>query len=205
MHLQTRTRALRYTAVLTLVVLSLSGFSRGHHGRHGGGGGGCSSSHQDHDSSSSSTSGGGTYDDDSDDGSYGSGGTTAGSSATGGSGTTGSTGGRNYGRRPTHRATATSSATSGRALKDGTAKLVACATAKKPYATVEISNPNGREAEFQAHVLFYDDQGTQILNNSSYTVEVPARGTATTRVPVGDRLRLKVDHCEAEPEADVSS
>lgn len=112
---------------------------------------------------------------------------------------------RYYGRRPTHRATATSSATSGRALKDGTAKLVACATAKKPYATVEISNPNGREAEFQARVLFYDDRGTQILNNSSYTVEVPARGTATTRVPVGDRLRLKVDHCEAEPEADVSS
>ncbi|MFJ8031093.1 hypothetical protein [Streptomyces sp. NPDC096032] len=210
MHLQTRTRALRYTVVLTLVVLSLSGFSRGHHGRHGSGGGGCSSSHQDHDSSSSSTSGDGTYDD-SDDDTYGSGGTTGGvgttggSSATGGSGTTGSTGGRTYHRRPTHRATATSSATSGRALKNGTAKLVACATAKKPYATVEIANPNGRAAEFQAHVLFYDDQGTQILDNSSYTVKVPARGTATTRVPVGDRLRLKVDHCEAEPEADVSS
>ena len=196
MHLQTRTRTLRFTAVLTLVVLSLTGFSRGHHGRHGGGGGGCSSSHQDHDGSSSSTSGGGSYstpDDHSDDDSYGS------------TGTSGSTGGSRYGRRPTHRSTPTSSATGGRALKNGTAKLVACATAEKPYATVEIANPNGREAEFQAQVLFYDDQGTQILNNSSYTVKVPAKGRATTRVPVGDRLRLKVDHCEAEPEADVSS
>ncbi|MFE1879735.1 hypothetical protein [Streptomyces diastatochromogenes] len=193
MHMQTRTRALKFTAVLTLVVLSLTGFSTGrHHSRHGsGGGGGCSSSHQDHDSSSS-TSGGGSYDD-SDDDSYGSSGTS----------TSGSTSGGYHTRRPTHRATSTPSGGSGKRLEDGTAKLISCATEKKPYATVEITNPNNREAEFQARVTFYDDEGTEILDNASYTVTVPAKGKATTQVTVGERLLLKVDHCEAHPEAQV--
>ncbi|SOD85810.1 hypothetical protein SAMN06272765_3244 [Streptomyces sp. Ag109_G2-15] len=193
MHMQTRTRALKFTAVLTLVVLSLTGFSTGrHHSRHGsGGGGGCSSSHQDHDSSSS-TSGSGSYDD-SDDDSYGSSGTS----------TSGGTSGGYYTRRPTRRATSTPSGGSSKRLEDGTAKLISCATEKKPYATVEITNPNNREAEFQARVTFYDDEGTEILDNASYTVTVPAKGKATTRVTVGERLLLKVDHCEAHPEAQV--
>ncbi len=63
--------------------------------------------------------------------------------------------------------------------------------------------PNDREAEFQARAVFYDDEGTEILDNASYTVKVPANGTATTRVTVGDRLRLKVDHCKARPKADA--
>ncbi|MGW2740896.1 hypothetical protein [Streptomyces sp. NPDC001450] len=189
--MRTRGRTLKFTAVLTFVVLSLTGFSTGrHHSRHsgGGGGGGCSSSHQDHDSSSSSTSGGG-----SDDDSYGSSGTS----------TSGSTSGGYYTRRPTHRATSTPSGGSGKRLEDGTAKLISCATEKKPYATVEITNPNNREAEFQARVTFYDDEGTEVLDNASYTVTVPAKGRATTQVTVGERLRLKVDHCQAHPEAQV--
>ncbi|WP_427920746.1 hypothetical protein [Streptomyces sp. cg40] len=55
--MQTRGRRLRFTAVLALTVLTLTGFSTGRHhstSRHrsgGGGGGGCSSSSQDHDTS----------------------------------------------------------------------------------------------------------------------------------------------------------
>ncbi|MEU6589072.1 hypothetical protein ABZ923_07550 [Streptomyces sp. NPDC046881] len=207
MHMPTRTRALKFTAVLTLVVLSLTGFSSGrHHGSRGssGGGGGCSSSHQDHDGSSS-TSGGGSYGSSS-GGSYGSSGGSSGGSSYGSDdddyGSTGSTGGGSY--RRTHRPTSTASGSGSSApLKDGTARLVGCATAKRPYATVEITNPNDRKAGFQAWVTFYDDEGTQILSNSSYTVTVPANGRATTRVPVGDRLLLKVDHCEARPKAEV--
>lgn len=200
MPMHTGTRALRFTAVLAFVVLSLTGFSTGrHHSSHrGGGGGGCSSSHQDHDTSSSITSGGGTYGDShsgSDDDSY----------SGGGTGTSGSTGGRSYQRRPTHRATSTPSGGSRDPLKDGTARLISCATGKKPYATVEITNPNNRAAEFQARVTFYDDEGTEILDNASSTVRVPAKGRATTRVTVGDRLLPKVDHCEADRDARVRS
>ncbi|MCS0600335.1 hypothetical protein NX794_03685 [Streptomyces sp. LP11] len=170
---QTRTRrALRFTAVLTLLVLALTGFSRGRHGgHHSGGGGGCGSSHQDHDTSSSSSSGSG-----------------------------GSYGGGTY-RQPTHRATATpSSGGHGRTLRDGTARLLSCATPKRPYATVEITNPNSRTAEFRADVTFYDDQGALLLDSHS-TVRVSAKGKATTRVEAGARPRLKVDHCRAAPGA----
>ncbi|MEU0008946.1 hypothetical protein ABZ079_32965 [Streptomyces sp. NPDC006314] len=198
MPMHTRTRALRFTAVLTFVVLGLTGFSTGrHHGsRGGGGGGGCSSSHQDHDSSSSSTTGGGPYGDPDDDSS-------GDSYRSGGMSTSGGTSGGYHNRRPTHRATSTPSggSGSGKRLRDGTAKLISCATEKKPYATVEITNPNNREAEFQTRVTFYDDEGTEILDNASYTVTVPAKGRATTQVTVGDRLLLKVDHCEADTEA----
>ncbi|AJE84704.1 hypothetical protein SLNWT_4328 [Streptomyces albus] len=65
---------LRLTAVLAVVVLSLTGFSaRGGHGGHGGhgsGGGGCSSSHQNHGGGSSYRD----HDDDDDDYGGGSGG-----------------------------------------------------------------------------------------------------------------------------------
>ncbi|MFJ6897550.1 hypothetical protein [Streptomyces hokutonensis] len=53
--MHTRGRRLRFTAVLALTVLTLTGFSTGRHhssSRHrSGGGGGCSSSSQDHDTS----------------------------------------------------------------------------------------------------------------------------------------------------------
>ncbi|MFJ9816658.1 hypothetical protein ACIRU3_15550 [Streptomyces sp. NPDC101151] len=187
-----RGRGLRLTAVLALVVLALTGFSRGHgHSRHSGSGGGCSSSHQDHDSSSSSTSGGGSYGggssyDDSDDDGYGS---------------SGGTGG--YHRRPTNRATSSSGST-GRPLADGTAKLISCASEQTPYATVEITNPNSRRADFQARVTFYDADGTLLLNNASAEVSVPANGRATTRVTLGKRLLPSVDHCAADREAPLS-
>ncbi|MFJ7334755.1 hypothetical protein ACIQUU_16075 [Streptomyces sp. NPDC101116] len=197
-----RGRKLRFTAVLVLVVLALTGFSsgRGRGGSHGhsGGGGGCSSSSQDHDSSSSSSSGG----------SYGSGGSSGGSygsddddyyGSSGGS----SSGGGSYTRRPDHGSTPTSSSGSGgrKALEDGTARLVSCATPARPYATVEVSNPNGRTADFSVSVTFEDDRGLTVVSRYG-EVTVPANGRATVDVRVGGSgLVDSVDHCEVDRQA----
>ncbi|MET8222353.1 hypothetical protein [Streptomyces sp. NPDC005301] len=199
--MHSRGRTLKFTAVLAMVVLALTGFStgRGHGGsRHsGGGGGGCSSSSQNHDSSSS-TSGGGSYssgsttsgsggdddyyDSDDDDDAYGSGST--GSSSTGG-----------YNRRPTHRST---SGSGSKGPKDGTARLVSCATERAPYATVEVTNPNSRKVTFRADVTFYDENDLPIPVTRGYgRVTVPANGKDTVRVEVGGSgLAASVDHCE---------
>ncbi|WP_428957639.1 hypothetical protein [Streptomyces sp. cg35] len=189
-------RGIKLTALAGIVVLALTGFStgRGHgHSRgHSSGGGGCSSSSQSHDSSShSSTSGGtsgSTYDDDDDV--YGSG--SSGSSS----------GGSSYTRRPHYRSTPTSSATgSGRTLQDGTARLITCADAKTPYATVEIRNPNSRSVRFDVHVSFLDASGGTV-NALFHEVKVVAKGKVTTKVPVGgDALAARVDHCDVDPEA----
>ena len=198
--MHSRGRTLKFTAVLAMVVLALTGFSTGRHGRSSGGsgdGGGCSSSSQNH-GSSSTTSGGGSSDSyDSDDDDY--------DSSYDDSGSTSGTSGGGYAtRRPGYRSTPTSSSTgSGTALKDGTAKLVSCATATTAYATVEITNPNKREAEFQAWVTFYDAESTELLRNISVTVTVPAKGSASTEVKLGERFLTSVDHCEVDPEADL--
>ena len=82
-----RGKTLKLTAVSTLVVLALTGFStgRGHGGgsgsHDGGGGGGCSSSSQNHDSSSGGSHRDHYDDDDYDDDDYGSG-SSGGSEAT---------------------------------------------------------------------------------------------------------------------------
>lgn len=94
---------------------------------------------------------------------------------------------------------------SSRTLRDGTARLVACASATRPYATVEITNPNNRAAEFQARVTFYDDKGGTLYYSSSVSVTVPADGTAKTRVELGKSLAASVARCEADPEADLVS
>ncbi|MFF7405779.1 hypothetical protein [Streptomyces murinus] len=206
MPMPTRTRALKFTAVLTFVVLSLTGFSRGGHASHGhsyghshgsGGGGGCSSSHQDHDtsSSSSSTSGGGSYDDTGDD-SYVSGGTASTS-------TTGATGGT-YRHRPTHDTTPSASS-GGSGLQDGRVTLISCASAKKPYATVELTNPNGRKATFGVEVSFQDRDDTELDFNYK-DVTVPANGTVRAEIAYDAGYSPDLpDHCEVEPRADVES
>lgn len=192
-----RGRKLRFTAVLVLVVLALTGFSSGRgrggsHG-HGGGGGGCSSSSQDHDSSRSSSSSGG---------SYGSGGSSGGSYGSGDD-DHGTSGGSSYTRRPDYGSTPTSSSGSGgrKALEDGTARLVSCATPARPYATVEVSNPNGRKADFSVSVTFEDAQGLTVISRYG-DVTVPANGRATVDVRVGGSgLVDSVDHCEADRQA----
>lgn len=199
--MQIRGRRLRFTAVLVLVVLALTGFSSGRgrggsHGHGGGGGGGCSSSSQDHDSSRSSSSSGGSYGSsgsssgsygsDDDDDYYGS-----------------SSGGGSYTRRPDYGSTPTSSSGSGsrKALEDGTARLVSCATSARPYATVEVSNPNGRKADFSVSVTFEDAQGITVVSRYG-DVTVPANGRATVDVRVGGSgLVDSVDHCEVDRQA----
>ncbi|MEU6469569.1 hypothetical protein ABZ927_06495 [Streptomyces massasporeus] len=203
--MQTRGRRLRYTAVLVLVVLALTGFSSGRgrggsHG-HGGGGGGCSSSSQDHDSSSSSSSSGGAYGSGgSSGGSYGSDDDDYGSSS---SSSSSSSGGGSYTRRPDYGSTPTSSSGSGsrKALEDGTARLVSCATSARPYATVEVSNPNGRKADFSVSVTFEDDRGITVVSRYG-DVTVPANGRATVDVRVGGSgLVDSVDHCGVDRQA----
>lgn len=193
-----RGRRLRFTAVLVLVVLALTGFSSGRgrggsHGHSGGGGGGCSSAGQDHDSSRSSTSSGG---------SYGSGGPSGGAYGSDDDDDA-SGGGSSYTRRPNYGSTPTSSSGSGsgKALKDGTAKLVSCATPTAPYATVEVRNPNGRKAGFSVSVTFEDDRGITVVDRYG-DVTVPANGTATVEVRVGGAgLVDSVDHCEVDRRA----
>ncbi|MGW2700945.1 hypothetical protein [Streptomyces sp. NPDC001340] len=192
--MRTRGRALKFTAVLTFVVLSLTGFSTGrHHSRHsgGGGGGGCSSSHQDHDSSSSSTSGGGSYDD-SDGDSYGSSGTS----------TSGSTSRGSYHRRPTHRSTPTPSSTGSgdEELANGTAKLLSCTTEKKPYATVEVTNPNARSSMFWV-LVYFKDEGSVEVARAFGDGKVPAKSRKTVKVLIDPSLVAKIDHCQADPVA----
>ncbi|MFB6962158.1 hypothetical protein ACFCYB_35565 [Streptomyces sp. NPDC056309] len=192
--MQTRGRRIRVTAVSAVVVLALTGFSQGHgHGRSrhgGGGGGGCSNSHQDHDSSTS----GGSYG--SSSGSYGDSDDDGGTSGTGGTGGT-------YNRRPGYRSTPTSPSGTGksRGLRDATVRLIGCTTRKRPYATVEVTNPNDGKADFQAWVTFYDTEGTRLLKNSSPVVAVPAKGKATTEVPLGEPFLSSAARCEPDPTA----
>ncbi|MFJ8821462.1 hypothetical protein ACIREE_06725 [Streptomyces sp. NPDC102467] len=199
-------RGLKLTAVAAMVVLALTGFStgRGHgHSRghsSGSGGGGCSSSSQSHDSSSNSSTSGGsssssgssgssgsTYDDDDD--LY-------------GSDSSGSSGGSSYTRRPGYPSTPTSSASgNGRSTQDGTARLIKCADAKTPYATVEVRNPNSKSVRFDVHVTFVDAYGSTV-SALFHEVKVPGKGKVTTKVPVGgDDPDAVVDHCEVNPDA----
>jgi hypothetical protein len=173
----TRGRALRFTAISALVVLSLTGFSTGRHGHgHGGDGGGCSSSDQDHDSSSS-TSGGEAYKDD-DDTSYGSGG-----------------GHHDYDDDTYDDDTSSSGGSGGTGPEPAIAELVTCATDSDPYATVEITNPNGTEYTFAVTVLFKDGADTTIADAGEETT-VPARSVTKVRVPLDGSATP--DHCELD-------
>ncbi|WP_416530786.1 hypothetical protein [Streptomyces coelicoflavus] len=156
----TRGRALRYTAISALVVLSLTGFSTGRHGHGGDGGGGCSSSSQDHDSSSSTSGGGDAYKDDDD--TYGSGGS-------GYHDYDDDTYGDGTGGGDTHAMSAT-------------LELIACATEAEPYATVEVTNPNDSEYTFPVTVRFIDVYGTE-LTAGHEEATVPAGGVTEVRIP----------------------
>jgi len=174
-------RALKFTTILIITALALTGFTtRRSSGGHGGGGdgGGCGSSNRDHDSSSSTSGSKHDYDDD-DDSYYGSGGTSSGSTGRGSS----------------------SSATP--TPQDATVKLISCATSKAPYATVEVTNPNGKTDRFLVSVTFLDAGGVTVTSETE-EVRVPARGKVTARVEVGgEGLADSVDRCDADPYASV--
>ncbi|MGW2081813.1 hypothetical protein ACWCOW_33670 [Streptomyces sp. NPDC001939] len=113
-----------------------------------------------------------------------------------------SSGGSNYTRRPHHRSTPTPSATGSRQTpENGTVRLIECADAKRPYATVQVSNPNSKTVRFDVHVAFLDMNGGTV-EALFYEVKVPAKGKVTARVPVGgDVEAAEVDHCDVDPEA----
>lgn len=156
--MHSRGRVLKFTAVMAIVVLALTGFSSGHKssGRHksshrdSDSGGGCSSSRQNHDS---------------------------------------------YTPR-------TSSTRSSSTLRDGTALVVSCATKATPYATVEVTNPNSRQATFEVEFAFADAAG-KALSSQTKRVTVPARGTSNVQVKASPSLLAELDHCQVEPEADL--
>ncbi|MEG8281179.1 hypothetical protein [Streptomyces sp. AHA2] len=177
-----------------LVVLALTGFSsgRGRGGGHGGDGGGCSSSSQDHGGASSSGSGG----------AYGSGGSYGSDDTYGDDDDHGTSGAGSSTRRPNHGSAPTSSPGSGRGggLEDGTARLVSCATPSAPYATVEVSNPNGRKATFSVSVTFVDESGLTVVDRHA-DVTVPGDDKATVRVEVGAGPVGSVDDCRADRRA----
>lgn len=192
-----RGRTLKFTAVLVLTALALTGFTTrrggGSHGHSSGSGGGCSSSHQSHDSSSSSSgssgSSGSRYDDDDD--SY------SGGSSYGGGGTTS---GGSYNRGPTHHHTPSSSSTGG-TLQDAKVRLISCATQASPYATVEVTNPNSKTVRFSVTVTFMDSADLTVTQESN-EVKVRAKGKAITKLQVGgEGLVDSVDHCDLDPYA----
>ncbi|WP_328682450.1 hypothetical protein OG226_28695 [Streptomyces sp. NBC_01261] len=172
--MHTRGRRLKLTAVLALTVLTLTGFSTGRHhshSRHGSGGGGGGCSSSSQDHDTSTSSGG-------------------------------TTNGSTHRSRPTYRSTptATSSATA-RPLKDGTAVLKRCASVADPYTTVEVRNPNGREALFTVKVAYKDRTGFTLADAGSQ-VSVPANGKATLRMAAASTGALdRLDHCEVDPRA----
>ncbi|WP_416965355.1 hypothetical protein [Streptomyces sp. Agncl-13] len=174
--MHTRGRRLKLTAVLALTVLTLTGFSTGRHhssSRHGHGSGGGGCSSSSQDHDTSTSSGG-------------------------------TTGGSTHRSRPTYRSTptATSSATA-RPLKDGTAVLKRCASVDDPYTTVEVRNPNGREALFTVKVAYKDSIGSTLADTTSQ-VSVPANGKATLRMAAASTGALdRLDHCEVDPRATV--
>lgn len=173
----TRGRALRFTAISALVVLSLTGFSTGRHGHggDGGGGGGCSSSGQDHDGSSSTSGGQDAHKDDDD--TYG----------TGGSG--------HHDYDDTYDDTGSGGSGGSGEPEAAMLTLVDCAEKSMPYATVEVTNPNAVEYTFPVTVLFKDADGTT-LTEGSEEVTVPADGVAAVRVPFDGSGAP--DHCELD-------
>ncbi|WP_225889272.1 hypothetical protein [Streptomyces resistomycificus] len=171
-----------------MVVLALTGFSsgrgQGNSSKESSDGGGCSSSSQDH---GSSTRGGRDPLGSSSSGSR--------SSESHGSGT--STNDRGGSSQPTP----TASSSTAQPLKDGTAVLVQCATTEDPYATVEIRNPNGRDALFTVKVNFKDEHGYPLFDTGDQ-VSVPAKDKTTYRVAVASSGRVgMIERCEVDPRA----
>ena len=170
--MQLRGRRLKFTVMAVVVVLALTGFSKSRHG-HGTG-----KSH-----SSGSGSGGGcsssSQDHDSSSSLTTSGGTSSGSSG----GSSGSGG---------------SSSSSTRSLQDAETSLISCATAKTPYATVTVTNPNRSAGTFSFDVSFLDEQGDTV-KLKSMKAYVSANNSTRVRVEVDDTALLsRIDHCEVD-------
>ncbi|MFD7769199.1 hypothetical protein [Streptomyces sp. NPDC059787] len=181
-------RGLRLTAMSVMVVLALTGFSsgrvQGNSSQDNSDEGGCSSSSQDHDGS---TPGGSDP--------LGGSSTSSPSGDSYNSGTSNNSGG---GSQPTP--TVSASGSTAPPLKDGTAVLVRCASMEDPYATVEIRNPNGRDAVLNVKVSFADKHGYTFLDTGNQIL-VPAKDKTTYRVPAKMRYTDRIAQCEVDPVA----
>lgn len=118
---------------------------------------------------------------------------------------TGGSDGDAHRSQPTHTPTPTASPTRETAepLKDGTAVLISCASLDYPYATVEVRNPNDRDAVFTMKMTFKDAHGFTMITHTAQ-VPVPAKGTATHRAAVagiGTGRVDKIARCEVNPGA----
>lgn len=93
------------------------------------------------------------------------------------------------------------SGTSGSDRENATVRLLSCATKRKPYATVEVTNPSSIDGRFVVTVTFKDARNLKIASKQE-EAEVPADGKTIVRVPVPRRAPIaKVDHCDLSPKA----
>ncbi|AGP55715.1 hypothetical protein [Streptomyces rapamycinicus] len=175
-------RGLRLAAVLTVVLVALTGFKGRGHG-HGGGGGGCSSSSSHHSSGSGSGSGSGGYSDSDDESST----TGAGSGGSryrdyddddyGDSASSGSSGGSASPYEP--RATVVTCAGKGKGAEESKDK------SGRPAATVKVRNRSGTAGTYLVDMNFQDRDGVTLTSGRA-DVRVPAGKTRTVRVPLDD-------------------
>ena len=177
-------RGLRFTAVLMVVLVALTGFKSKSRGSRGHGGGGCSSSssHQSGSGSGSGYSSGGYSDSDDSDSGTGSGGTRYRDN-------------NRYGSTPSTGGTASASPT------EPETTVVTCAGRGKdgdPAATVKVRNRSGSSERYIVDMTFLDKRGGEVTRGSG-SVRVPAGRTATVRVPLDDPLEARnVVRCEVE-------
>lgn len=84
-------------------------------------------------------------------------------------------------------------------VRDGEARLVTCATEAKPYATIEVTNPNSASGTFQVHIVFEDASGKSLSDNTE-DVTVPANQTKTVQVAMynGEKNAAKVTTCDLD-------
>ncbi|MEU4890864.1 hypothetical protein AB0B12_05305 [Streptomyces sp. NPDC044780] len=169
-------RGLRLAAVLTVVLVALTGFKGRGHG-HGGGGGGCSGSSSHH-SGSSSGSGSGGYSDSDDE------------SSTTGAGTGGSRY-RDYDDDDYGDSASSGSSGGSASSSEPEAIVVSCAgkdakdESGRPAATVKVRNRSGVAETYSVDMNFKDRDGVTLTSGRA-DVRVPAGRSRTVRVPLDD-------------------
>ncbi|MCQ8193346.1 hypothetical protein [Streptomyces rugosispiralis] len=177
-------RGLRLAAVLTVVLVALTGFKGRGHG-HGGGGGGCSSSSSHHSSGSGSGSGSGS------DSGSGSGGYSDSDdeSSTTGSGSGGSRY-RDYDDDDYGDSASSGSSGSSASSYEPETTVVTCAEkgegkSGRPAATVKVRNRTGTADTYLVDMSFQNRDGLTLTSGRA-DVRVPAGKSRTVRVPLDD-------------------
>ncbi|MGV9845326.1 hypothetical protein ACWDUB_24965 [Streptomyces fungicidicus] len=69
-----------------------------------------------------------------------------------------------------------------------------------PYATVEIRNPNARDAVLNLKVRFADKYGYTLIDTGRQ-ISVPAKDKLTYRVPAKSKYTDMIAQCAVEPVA----